>query len=261
MGDRSLIELYLAGMTAIAIIVFPIMGIYTITQIFDFGSMTVWNWLALFVILPLIVSCEYIALRFLKWLLYRRHGDGDKIVYVCLVCYLLPLIAVVLAFAGVPKWASALVILIWIALLFGFALYSLVNWFKLRPVRAKERRERQQGDASQQAQGQRAYGDPWRQAYGQSGGQQGQQGDGYANDNRAKSSGADADNPFEILGIAEIASEDEARAAHRDKCMLWHPDRLTQKQKEDPKFRQFAHDEMSRINTAWEEIKKRKGWK
>ena len=65
------------------------------------------------------------------------------------------------------------------------------------------------------------------------------------------------DNPFEILGIKETATETEIKNSYREKCKLWHPDTLTQKQKDDPKFNKIINEEMGKINKAYEEIKKK----
>jgi len=43
--------------------------------------------------------------------------------------------------------------------------------------------------------------------------------------------------------------------------MLWHPDKLSPEQKKDPKFNKMVNEEMGKINTAYEEIKRRKGWR
>jgi len=76
-----------------------------------------------------------------------------------------------------------------------------------------------------------------------------------------ENSSADIETPFEILGVSETASESEVKAAYRQKCILWHPDKLTPEQRNDPKFSKIVNDEMSRINNAYEQIKQRKGWK
>jgi hypothetical protein len=86
-------------------------------------------------------------------------------------------------------------------------------------------------------------------------------GDYYNNyDSTAENSSADTETPFEILGVAETAAENEVKAAYRQKCILWHPDKLTPEQRNDPKFSKIVNDEMSRINNAYEQIKQRKGW-
>jgi DnaJ-class molecular chaperone len=61
--------------------------------------------------------------------------------------------------------------------------------------------------------------------------------------------------------VPETATEKEAKAAYRHKCTLFHPDKFTPEQRNDPKFSKMINDQMSRINNAYEEIKKLKGWK
>jgi DnaJ-domain-containing protein 1 len=80
-------------------------------------------------------------------------------------------------------------------------------------------------------------------------------------DSTAENPSAATESPFEILGISESASENEIKAAYRQKCILWHPDKLTPEQRNDLKFSKIVNDEMSRINNAYEQIKQRKGWK
>lgn len=67
--------------------------------------------------------------------------------------------------------------------------------------------------------------------------------------------------PFEVLGVTETASESEVKAAYRQKCILWHPDKFTPEQRKDPTLGKMINDEMSKINNAYEQIKQRKGWK
>jgi len=68
-------------------------------------------------------------------------------------------------------------------------------------------------------------------------------------------------NPFEILGAAESASENEVKNAYRLKCTLWHPDKFRPEQLNDAKFSKMINEEMSKINKAYEDIKRLKGWK
>ncbi|MDR0460090.1 MAG: J domain-containing protein [Nitrososphaerota archaeon] len=63
------------------------------------------------------------------------------------------------------------------------------------------------------------------------------------------------------MGVSETASESEVKSAYRHKCTLWHPDKFTPEQRNDPKFSKMVNEEMSRINNAYEKIKQRKGWK
>jgi DnaJ-class molecular chaperone len=57
------------------------------------------------------------------------------------------------------------------------------------------------------------------------------------------------------LGVSETASETDVKTAYRNKCMLWHPDKLSPEQKKDPKFNKMVNEEMGKINTAYEDIK------
>jgi hypothetical protein len=68
------------------------------------------------------------------------------------------------------------------------------------------------------------------------------------------------DNPFEILGVPETASQDEIKAAYRKMCGSWHPDKFTPEQRANPEFSKWVNNNMGKINKAYEDIKERNGW-
>jgi uncharacterized repeat protein (TIGR02543 family) len=68
------------------------------------------------------------------------------------------------------------------------------------------------------------------------------------------------EDPYDILGVEKTDPEEKVKNAWRAKCLSCYYDRLTPEQKRDPKITQIFHDEMCRVNGAWKEIKKRKGW-
>jgi len=56
-------------------------------------------------------------------------------------------------------------------------------------------------------------------------------------------------NPFDVLGVAPNASEEDVKRAYRDKAKLLHPDKGGNE------------EQFKRIQIAYEVIKKLKGWK
>jgi len=55
--------------------------------------------------------------------------------------------------------------------------------------------------------------------------------------------------PFKILGVDPNATKEEAQKAYRGKAAEAHPDRGG------------SHEQMVKVNAAWETIKRFKGWK
>lgn len=54
--------------------------------------------------------------------------------------------------------------------------------------------------------------------------------------------------PFKILGVNPDATEEEVKKAYREKAKKAHPDRGG------------SHEQMLRVNAAWEAIQRFKGW-
>ena len=67
---------------------------------------------------------------------------------------------------------------------------------------------------------------------------------------------ADAD--FKILDVSNSASEDEVKKAYRKLAMRFHPDRLQGLSEGEKKS---AETKFLRVQKAYENIKKKKGWK
>ena len=67
---------------------------------------------------------------------------------------------------------------------------------------------------------------------------------------------ADAD--FKILDVSNSASEDEVKKAYRKLAMRFHPDRLQGLSEREKKS---AESKFLRVQKAYENIKKKKGWK
>ncbi len=68
------------------------------------------------------------------------------------------------------------------------------------------------------------------------------------------------DDPFAILGIDAAADETTAKARHRKLVLEHHPDRLVAEGMPQ-EFVTIAEQKLARINAAWDELKRRKGWR
>jgi len=55
--------------------------------------------------------------------------------------------------------------------------------------------------------------------------------------------------PYKILGVSPDATREEAQKAYRKKAAECHPDRGG------------SHEDMVKVNAAWEAIRRTKGWK
>jgi DnaJ-class molecular chaperone len=60
--------------------------------------------------------------------------------------------------------------------------------------------------------------------------------------------------PFALLGVSEQATESEVKAAYRRKVMAYHPDRA------DPFMRAHGEEVVKLLNTAYEKIRKQRGF-
>lgn len=72
--------------------------------------------------------------------------------------------------------------------------------------------------------------------------------------------GADADDPYAVLGLDAGASEDTVRSTYRRLLREHHPDRVIAQGLPD-EFVEIANDRMARINAAYDTIKARRGWR
>lgn len=66
--------------------------------------------------------------------------------------------------------------------------------------------------------------------------------------------------PYAILGIGESDDEAAVKARHRKLVLEHHPDRLIASGM-PPEFIATAEDKLAKINAAYDEVKRRKGWK
>ena len=76
---------------------------------------------------------------------------------------------------------------------------------------------------------------------------------------RAAEMGASEDDPFAVLGVPPDADEATAKAAHRKLVREHHPDRLVAQGMPD-EFVENANHLLARINAAYDEAAKRRGW-
>ena len=77
---------------------------------------------------------------------------------------------------------------------------------------------------------------------------------------RAAHVGADATDPYAILGVAHDATDAEVRAAWRELVRENHPDKLVSEGMPQD-FVDVATTRMATINAAWEDIRKQRGLK
>lgn len=66
--------------------------------------------------------------------------------------------------------------------------------------------------------------------------------------------------PYAILGVTDADDEAAVKARHRKLVLEHHPDRLVA-QGMPPEFVAVAEDKLAKINAAWDELKRRKGWR
>ena len=72
---------------------------------------------------------------------------------------------------------------------------------------------------------------------------------------KKNSANVDADNPFQVLGVADDASDVEIREAYHRCVQENHPDRL-QSMSLPAEFIRLAHERMTSINDAYAKIKR-----
>ena len=68
----------------------------------------------------------------------------------------------------------------------------------------------------------------------------------------------DLDAAYKVLGATPEMSDAEIKRIYREKCMEFHPDKLSAKGL-PPEFMEFANEQLARINAAYEAIKKARG--
>jgi DnaJ like chaperone protein len=68
-----------------------------------------------------------------------------------------------------------------------------------------------------------------------------------------------AADPYTVLGLAPDTTEADARAAWRELVRTHHPDRLTGAGM-PAAFVALANERLARINVAWADLRKQKGW-
>jgi DnaJ like chaperone protein len=63
---------------------------------------------------------------------------------------------------------------------------------------------------------------------------------------------------YKVLDVTPGMSDDEIKKVYRQKCVEFHPDKLTSKGL--PKeFMEYAHDQLAKVNDAYETLKKARG--
>jgi hypothetical protein len=63
--------------------------------------------------------------------------------------------------------------------------------------------------------------------------------------------------PYDVLGVARGASEEQVKTAWREACKKWHPDMFTT---EDERVKELAKERFTQIQNAYEAIRKERGW-
>jgi len=66
--------------------------------------------------------------------------------------------------------------------------------------------------------------------------------------------------PYALLGVSESDDEAAVKARHRKLVLEHHPDRLIASGM-PPEFIAVAEDKLAKINAAYDELKRRKGWR
>lgn len=67
-----------------------------------------------------------------------------------------------------------------------------------------------------------------------------------------------AQDPYQILGVAPDATDTEVKAAHRKLALENHPDRLMARGLPQ-EFLDLANEKLAAVNAAWDDIKKQRG--
>ena len=76
---------------------------------------------------------------------------------------------------------------------------------------------------------------------------------------RASNMGPDSRDPYQVLGVAHAADEDEIKSAYRRLVRENHPDRLVA-QGMPQEFIEIANEKLATINDAYERIQKMRGF-
>jgi hypothetical protein len=63
---------------------------------------------------------------------------------------------------------------------------------------------------------------------------------------------------FATLGVPKNATKEQVKKAYYDLVQIWHPDKVAHVK--NPEFTKMAHDRFIKIQQAYEEIIKAKGW-
>ncbi len=74
---------------------------------------------------------------------------------------------------------------------------------------------------------------------------------------RATATGGDGRRPYEVLGVAPDASEEEIKRAYRELAKKYHPDRVAHLGEE---FRELAHRKFLEIQQAYDAIRSARGF-
>lgn len=71
-------------------------------------------------------------------------------------------------------------------------------------------------------------------------------------------SAGNLDNAYKVLEVSPDASDAEIKKIYRQKCVEYHPDKLASKGLPE-EFMTYAHDQLAKINDAYDAIKKARG--
>ncbi|MCL1976861.1 MAG: DnaJ domain-containing protein [Candidatus Bathyarchaeota archaeon] len=194
------------------------------------------------------------------------------------------MIASALRFFGAPNWIYLIFFGLIVVLPFAYVAYRIVGWFRGRRYRAiykeymrdEEQRKRQEAAAAtteearrneerrrwqeEQQREQAQWQKEQRRRTAEEGGHRRAEQEQKDPGHKEKLNRGTYD-PFKVLGVTEIASEAEVKNAWRHKCNIWHPDKFSPEQGNDPTFKKMINDKMSEVNNAYDEIKRRKGWR
>jgi len=182
-----------------------------------------------------------------------KEIKNGGVCFVCIGIIAISAFVFIIRLYGAPDWTTYLIPVAFPGLPLIYFAYRIVRWAKNRGKRPiyEERQREYEEFTRRQGQYEYAYGWQRQREYEQYGRQE---------QEPPQDSGADfgGDNPFEILGVKESASEDEVKNVYRELSKKWHPDTYPTN---DPRVKELATEKFVKIQQAYERIKQIRGWK